>query len=158
MISKAHSKYIRIAPKKARLVADVLRGKRVDEALSLLPNINKKMSEYALDAIRSAYCNAKVKYPQANYGESGLYISKITVDEGPSLRRYRAATMGRASAIKKRTSHMCIELDLVPAKMQDETAKKSMKKVASKKETVKKTVKKTTQKKDLRKKTSKEEF
>ena len=154
MISKARAKYIRIGPKKARLVVDVLRGKRVDEAFSLLPNINKKMSAHALEILKSAYSNAKVKYPQANYDESGLYISKMTVDEGPSLKRFRAASMGRASSIKKRTSHVYIELDLVPAKMQEQAIEKNTKKAVSKKPTEKKAaVKKTTVKKtDIEKK------
>ncbi len=154
MIAKAIAKYIRIGPKKARLVADEIRGKRVDQAMNMLPNINKKMSSLALDILKSAYANAKFKYPDAGYDESGLYISKITVDEGPSLKRFRAASMGRASNIKKRTSHVCIELDVVPVlpneKKQAKAAdKKTIKKTTEKKsETVakKKTVKKTSDK------------
>lgn len=130
MIARAVAKYIRISPKKARLVARTMRGKSVDQALSTLANINKKASEIIFEVIESAANNAKRKYPETKYTGSDLYISKIAVDEGPSLSRYRAASMGRASTIIKRSSHILVELDVIP-----ETLEKLQKEGQKKKET-----------------------
>ena len=112
MIAKAVARYLKISPKKVRLVLDVVRGKSVGEALALLPNINKKASGLIEEVIESAVNNVKVKYPEQNYTEDVLYISKLTADGGPSLVRYRAASMGRAMMIRRRTSHICVELDV----------------------------------------------
>jgi len=112
MIAKAVARYVKIGPRKARLVVDVIRGKDVDEALSMLPNISKKVSEILDDLVRSAVNNARIKFPEDEYTEDVLFINKITVDEGPALVRYRAASMGRASMIKKRSSHIYVELDV----------------------------------------------
>lgn len=136
MISKALAKYVRMSPKKTRLVVDAIRGKNVAEALAVLPNINKKASEYLEELIRSAVNNAKVKYPEEHYTEDVLFISKITADGGPSLVRFRAASMGRATMIRKRTSHILVELDVDKEKMahhEDEMAK-SKKTVKTKQE------------------------
>ncbi len=111
MISQAKARYIRISPKKLRLVIDVIRGKGVDEALAVLMNTNKKASELVGEVVESAANNAQRRYPEKKYVYNDLYISKITADEGPSLTRYRAASMGRAVMIKKRTSHIFVELD-----------------------------------------------
>lgn len=123
MIARAIAKYIRISPKKARLVAGSLRRKPVGDALSMLMNINKKASEIVGSVIESAASNAKMKYPDKKYTEDDLYISKITIDEGPALVRYRAASMGRASMVKKRTSHILVELDVNPKRKEQKVSK-----------------------------------
>lgn len=113
MISKAHARFIRVSPRKVRMVVDIVRGKSVYSALSILTNTNKRAAEYVEDILKSAMSNAK-RNPDIK--DENLYISKMVVDGGPSLKRFRAASMGRASMIKHRTSHITIELDLIPAK------------------------------------------
>jgi len=113
MIAKAHARFIRISPRKMRQVVDVIRGKSVYEALSILTNTNKRGAELAEDILRSAMSNAK-RNPEVT--DENLYISKMVVDGGPALKRFRAASMGRASMIKHRTSHISVELDLIQAK------------------------------------------
>lgn len=130
MIAKAILRYGKISAKKARLVMDVVRGKPVDEALAMLPNIKKKASELIEDVIASAFNNAKVKFADQNYTDDTLFISKITADEGPSLVRYRAASMGRASMIKRRTAHLIVELDVIPEKLEQIEKAKNKKKGA----------------------------
>ncbi len=113
MISKAIARYIRISPRKTRLVADVLRKKSVGEALAILANTNKRACEYLEELLRSAIANAK-RIPEIK--EEDLFISKLLVDGGPTLKRFRAASMGRATMIRHRTSHITIELDAMAKK------------------------------------------
>ena len=110
MISKASVKFIRISPRKVRYVIDLIRKKKVLEAQGILVgsprrarDIIKKLLDQAVDAA--------VKNSRAEV--SNLFISRVTADGGPSMRRFRAASMGRASIIQKRTSHIHLELDLV---------------------------------------------
>ena len=136
MIARAIARYIRISPKKLRLVINTIRGKGVDEALAVLMNINKKASELVGEVIESAANNAQRKYPEKKYIYSDFYISKITADGGPSLARYRAASMGRAVMIKKRTSHIVVELDVRPEKLKQLQAKETKKKEPQKRKTM----------------------
>ena len=110
MIAKAISKYNRISPKKARLLTRPLKGVTVTKAYGILANANKKASRLIYKVLKSAFDNAHQK--DAALKESDVYISRITADSGPALRRHRAASMGRAMIIKKRTSHFTIHLDL----------------------------------------------
>ena len=110
MISKAITRYIRISPRKVRQVADLLRGKGVNEALAILSNVNKSATVYLEEILQSAVSNAKRK--ESDLSPQDLYITKLTVDGGPTMVRYRAASMGRASMIRHRTSHINIELDV----------------------------------------------
>jgi len=109
MISKAIARFIRISPRKTRLVADVVRGKPIDEAQAILMSLEKRARNYIIQVLKSAIANAFVKDP--DIAPSDLYISKITIDVGPTFKRYRAGSMGRAMMIKHRTSHILIELD-----------------------------------------------
>jgi len=109
MISKAIGKYIRISPKKARLVADIVWGSNAKEALYKLYSVNKGAKVYFIELLKSAISNAKIK--DSKIDDSKLFISKIYVDGGPFLVRFRAASMGRATTIRHRTSHICLELD-----------------------------------------------
>lgn len=119
MIARAMAKYIRIAPKKAMIVADTVRGKSVEESLMTLSSINKKASDLLSEVIASAARNAKRKYPDQKYTDVDLYLSKVTVNEGPALARYRAASMGRAMTIRKRTSHILVEIDAIPERIKE---------------------------------------
>jgi len=121
MVAKAIAKYVRISPKKARLVTRPLKGKSVAEAYAFLQNANKRAARLIHVVLRSAFDNARKK--DQNYSETDLYISKILADSGPALKRFRAASMGRASLIKKRMSHLTIHLE-AKASFQQEKEKK----------------------------------
>ncbi len=108
MVAKAQARFIRISPRKARLVMDLVRGKNVDNAISVLrftPNKGAKIIEKVLN---SAVANAQNNHDM-NKGE--LFIAQGYVDEGPVLKRFRARAQGRASRIRKRTSHITLILE-----------------------------------------------
>ena len=108
MISKAIARYIRITPRKFRQIIPLVKGRNPEEAIDILMNVNKKASEYAIELLKSAVANAK---RIQGVEPSNLYISRMVANCGPMLKRYRAASMGRATMIKKRTSHIIVELD-----------------------------------------------
>lgn len=108
MIVKAEGKFLRITPTKVRQVIDLIRHRDVLEAEAILINLNKRPKEYLIKLLKQAVANAKVK----GFNPPQLYISKIICDGGPSWKRFKAAAFGRAVPIKKRTSHIRIELDL----------------------------------------------
>ena len=108
MIAQAKGRYIRISPMKMRQVIDLIRGKDVMTSLVVLTHLNKGSKTIISKVLNSALSNAKRK----GLSEDQLFISKITADQGPSWKRYRAAGFGRASSILKRTTHLTIELDL----------------------------------------------
>ena len=104
---KATAKFVRIAPRKARLVADEVRGKSLPEAVSILEFTNKRAAGIIGDVIRSAAANAEHN-DDADVDE--LFVRDVRVDEGPTIKRYRARAMGRATMIRKRTSHISVVL------------------------------------------------
>jgi len=132
MISKALARYLKISPKKLRPVARLVAKKNVDEALYCLANTNKKGAGILKGAIESALSNAK-RIPEKNFTEENLFISKLIVNGGPMLKRFRAMSMGRAGMIRKRTSHVFVELDLVKGKEATATTKPAAKKKPTKK-------------------------
>src|SRR5919206_3973425 len=105
---RAVAKYARIAPRKARLVADAVRGKSYPEAVSILRFTNKKGAKIIGDVIDSAAANAE---HNLDADPEELFVRDIRVDEGPTIKRYRARAMGRATMIRKRTSHITVELE-----------------------------------------------
>lgn len=107
MVSKAVAKYVRVSPRKVRQVIDMIKGEDVEKALAILANLNKGARVYVVRLLKSAISSAK----SLNLRPKDLYISRITADGGPMLKRYRAAPMGRATPIRKRTTHIRIELD-----------------------------------------------
>jgi large subunit ribosomal protein L22 len=110
VISRSVSKYIRIAPQKCQLVADLIRDRYVGEALTILRFSKKKKASSVVEKVlKSAIANAQQKGP--NVDVDNLYISKIFVNQGPQMKRFRAAPMGRAVRILKRTSHVHISLE-----------------------------------------------
>ena len=108
MIVQAKGSFLRISPRKTRQVTDLIKGQDVSRALSILSNVNQRPKYYIEKILKSAISNAK----QKGLNEDQLYISKITADEGPMWKRFRAVAFGRAAKITKRTSHIKIELDL----------------------------------------------
>lgn len=115
---QAVEKYIRISPKKARLVADVVRGENAVRAMAMLKFMPKKAAEIIYKAIHSAVANAT---NNAGLDRDSLVISKITIDKGPSLKRFRPRSRGMASALLKRTSHVTV---VVSAEEKAKPAKK----------------------------------
>jgi large subunit ribosomal protein L22 len=107
MIARAEGKYIRISPTKVRPVIELVKGRSAADALSRLALTNKKGAYYLLKVLKSAVANAKNK----GYEEQKLVISKVIANPGPTLKRFRAASFGRAAMIRKRTAHILIELD-----------------------------------------------
>jgi large subunit ribosomal protein L22 len=104
---RAVSKYIRMSPSKVKLVADMVRGKGVDDALSLLKYSTKAAADPLAKVIASAAANA-----EENFGlsRSGLYVAQIFADEGPTLKRGRIGARGRFKPILKRSSHITVVL------------------------------------------------
>ena len=103
----ARARYVRTAPRKARLVMDHIRGKRVEHAQAILTHAPRAVSGDILKLLNSAVANAESAY---ELGADELRIAKAFVDEGPTIKRYRPRALGRATRINKRTSHMTIEL------------------------------------------------
>lgn len=108
MIVQARGRFIRISARKARQVIDLVRGQDVTLALSILKNINKRPSYHIEKILKSAIASAKQKGLQLEQ----LFISNIIAEEGPMWKRFRAASFGRATSIRKRTAHIKVELDL----------------------------------------------
>lgn len=113
MESKAILRYARVSPQKARLVADLVRGRDVAEAIEVLSFTQKKSAPMIRRLVESAVANAEVAAEQGAGGDldiDDLYIKTIYVDAGPSLRRFRPRAQGRATPILKKTSHITVEL------------------------------------------------
>jgi len=110
MLIKAKLSYLRIAPRKARLVTDLIRGQKTIKALEQLQFLNKKATLPLIKLLQSAIANAKNDF---QVEESDLFISKITVDEGPKLKRWRAVSRGRTAPIQKKTSHITLVLSII---------------------------------------------
>ena len=107
----AKLRYLRIAPRKVRLVADLIRGKPVEEVQTILNFTQKRAALPILKLLKQAIANAKNNFQMK---EKNLYISKILVDEGPKLKRVMPRARGHADEIQKKTSHITIILDELP--------------------------------------------
>jgi len=108
MEAKAVARYIRMSPQKVRLVADLVRGKKVQEARNILMYTRKYAAGVVANVLKSAVANAA---QNPNIDENILYVKEIFVDQGPSLKRWRARAQGRAAGFKKRSSHITVILD-----------------------------------------------
>jgi len=107
MEARAVSKYIRISPRKTRQVADLIRGKRVSEALGILALTPRKASPILRKAVLSASANVRNREDTDKpTPDESLFIKEILIDEGPTLKRIRPRAQGRAYRINKRTSHI----------------------------------------------------
>jgi large subunit ribosomal protein L22 len=107
MQAKAVARTVRIAPRKVRLVVDLIRGKQVGEAVAILNLTPKAASPVVEKVLKSAMANAEHNYEM---DVNSLVVTQAFVDEGPTLKRFRPRAMGRASQINKRTSHITIVL------------------------------------------------
>ncbi|MHB1845790.1 MAG: 50S ribosomal protein L22 [Deltaproteobacteria bacterium] len=108
MISTAMLRHLRLAPRKVRVVADLVRGQPVGEALSLLRFTPKAAAKPLAKLLRSAVANAE--FGGKDVDVDRLVVQTITVDQGPTLRRFMPRAMGRASRINKKTSHVKVVL------------------------------------------------
>ena len=107
MQAKAVARTVRIAPRKARLVVDLIRGKQVGEAVAILNHTPKAASPIVEKLLKSAIANAEHNYEM---DANNLVVAQVFVDEGPTMKRFRPRAQGRASPINKRTSHITIVL------------------------------------------------
>lgn len=107
---KAQAKYIRISSRKVKTVIDLIRGKQVAEAKAILMATPKAASEPVTKVLNSAIANAE---NNMELSADTLYVAEVFADQGPTLKRYRPRAQGRASRIRKRTSHITIILDQV---------------------------------------------
>ncbi len=104
---KAVAKFVRISPRKVRLVMDEVRGKRVEEAVNFLTFAPQKGAFLLKKVIQSAVANAE---ENTSLDVDSLYIKRVYADEGPTLKRFRPRAQGRATRIRKRTSHLTVVL------------------------------------------------
>jgi ribosomal protein L22 len=104
---QARAKYVRSAPRKARLVVDHIRGKSAEEAVSILTHTPRAAAEDVLKLLNSAIANAEANHELL---ADELRVKAVFVDEGPTIKRFRPRAQGRATRIRKRTSHMTVVL------------------------------------------------
>ena len=113
MNAKAIARYVRMSPRKVRLVVDQIRGKSVNEATALLMYSKKAAAEPVSKTLRSAVANAQDRSQDTGdfVDVDELFVKEAFVDEGPTLRRWRARAQGRAAPIRKRTSHITVVVE-----------------------------------------------
>lgn len=110
MESKAIAKYLRMSPRKVRQVADLIRGKNVGEAINIL-HFTRKAAALPLEkTLRSAVANMLNLDGNSKVDPDDLYVKEVRIDVGVTMKRFRAASMGRAVRIRKRTSHITIKV------------------------------------------------
>ncbi|KIL39762.1 50S ribosomal protein L22 [Gordoniibacillus kamchatkensis] len=103
--AKASANFVRIAPRKARLVIDLIRGKAVGDAIAILRHTPKAASPIVEKILNSAIANAEHNY---SMDPNKLVVSQVYVNEGPTMKRFMPRAQGRASKINKRTSHITL--------------------------------------------------
>ena len=104
----AKAKFVRTAPRKARMVTELVKGKGVGEALNILAFTKKAPAKIVAKLLRSAVANAD---QMKNIDVDTLFIKQINVDQGPTMKRYRPRAMGRATMIRRRMSHITVVLE-----------------------------------------------
>ena len=104
----ATAKHVRMSPQRARIVARSLSGLAIDEALAALAFMPNRASSVIAKVIKSAVANAENNYA---LDRDGLHVQSVTVDDGPSLRRFRAKARGRAGGYQKRSGHITVTVD-----------------------------------------------
>ncbi|SHH45643.1 50S ribosomal protein L22 [Tepidibacter thalassicus] len=107
MEARAIAKFVRISPRKAGQVVDLVRGKNANEALAILKYTPKAAAPIVAKVIKSAMANAENNY---NMDVDKLYVAEIYANQGPTMKRYMPRAMGRATTIRKRTSHIGVVL------------------------------------------------
>ena len=108
MQAKAEARYIRVSPQKARLVVDMIRGKKAGAALTTLRTVNKRVAPTVEKVLQSAIANATNKSEDVDVDQ--LVVSEAYVNEGPRMKRVRPAPMGRAYRYQRRLSHIVIKV------------------------------------------------
>jgi len=127
----AKLRYLRIAPRKARLVADLIRGANIKEAKMQLAGNLKKTASPILKLLNSAESNAKHNF---KLNSENLYVKEIRVDQGPFYKRYMPRARGRATVIKRKTSHISLVLAERVVKVKPKKQEEKSKKEKTKKE------------------------
>lgn len=122
--AKAVQRFIRISPRKIRLVADLVRGEQVDMAMKKLKFVNKRSAEIVSKVIGSAAANLRDRFEDEPLDNEELVVRQIYVDEGPTLKRIQPAPMGRAHPIRKRTSHITVLVGKKDVELQDDNQAK----------------------------------
>ncbi len=112
MAVKSIGRYIRVSPRKARLVIDMIRGRDVPDALDILRNSSKAVAKTIEKILSVGVSNAENKEEITDVDK--LYIKEAYVDQGPTMKRFRPRAMGRATRIRKRTSHITVVLEEKP--------------------------------------------
>lgn len=107
MEAKAIARYVRISPRKVKFVADLVRGKDVNEALAILKFTPKNGAEKLEKVLKSALANAENNF---DMDRDNLYVAEVYANEGPTIKRFRPRAQGRAFMIRKRTSHIGVVL------------------------------------------------
>jgi large subunit ribosomal protein L22 len=151
MISIAKLKYLRIAPRKVRLVTDLIRGKTAKKAEKILTFTRKRAALPILKLLNQAVANAKNNFQVVD--ENNLYISKILVDEGTKLKRQLPRARGRADIIQKKTSHITLVLDEIDKTKKKKKIEKKIKPKVVKEEVLKEKEKEEETKEVVEKKT-----
>lgn len=108
METSAAAKFVRISPRKIRLIMDQVRGKRVEDALNMLSFAPQKGARILKKLINSAVANAE---QNSGVDVDALFVKRVYADEGPTLKRFRPRAQGRATRIRKRSSHLNVVLD-----------------------------------------------
>ncbi|MBI4464078.1 MAG: 50S ribosomal protein L22 [Acidobacteria bacterium] len=108
METKAEAKYVRVSPRKARLVLDLIRGRDAGEAMSLLRFTKKRVAQEVEKVLRSAIANAENRSETVDV--DNLYVSAAYANDGPRGKRIRPAPMGRAYRYQRRTSHIVVQV------------------------------------------------
>jgi large subunit ribosomal protein L22 len=107
MEARAIAKYLRISPRKTRLCADLIRGKRAEEAVHILSHTPKAGARMIFKVVQSALANAR---QDKSIDVDTLYVKTVYVNQGPTLKRWQPKPMGRAGRIRKRTCHVTVVL------------------------------------------------
>ena len=111
MEANARAKYVKMSPRKVRRVADLIRGKNVDDAINILHFTPKAAAGPLEKALRSAVANlVNNQDSSGKIDPETLFVKEIRLDEGSTFKRFRAASMGRVNRIRKRTSHISIKV------------------------------------------------
>ena len=108
MTAKAEARYIRVSPRKARLVVDLIRGQQADAARVTLRNTNKRIAPAVLKVLESAIAN--IQNLDEDVDVDKLYVSEAKVNDGPRMKRVRPAPMGRAYRYQRRLAHIVIKV------------------------------------------------
>ncbi|NLT53012.1 MAG: 50S ribosomal protein L22 [Actinomycetales bacterium] len=133
MEAKAQARYVRVTPRKARRVVDLIRGRQAAEAVAVLEFAPQAAGEPVRKVVQSAIANVRHKAEQASepLDERALVVREAYVDEGPTLKRFRPRAQGRAYRIRKRTSHITVVVAEPPEPVRDEQPKPKKKTGAS---------------------------